>query len=560
MKFKSFKQFVNENNINEAKRGTIHKAAKKGSYPAVVVVIENGKVIHQEKVVSPEHAPAVFNVMQEKYPKAKLSLEDNTGQILFQESVSEATDLNDPVLIRMRNAQKHADNMKKLDAMKKEAEKEARRNRPRWTQKKYDKWLEMAASNGGAENAFDMAKNAEFEPGLIDWVEKNFRGDDPLQRIQWDIEGFAESVVNEKREDVGKYNTVKKVIAKLGRRPSEQDLAQFITDNYYDVTEVERGEDDPSANDKIADLVAFYKFDIEDWNIAWFDAQNESVVTESNDETGLMIIGRTRKDNNEIGEVLDDLELHGEWDMRAGFWFLPEEEEMFDELESMLDKEFTKRKINARFEGVFESVVTESIRVGKVVAIKKYNPKTNRKEVVDVRVTDYIKKPGSKDFVEYDLKGKKRKVSIDVFKSIMESNTAVIHNEYDFVGMHAAANGMTREEYTAHFLTPTIGSGIDEAKATDHSNKSFEVKGIGFTYTEQRGRFYGAYLYDVAKTANVQWRAKLRSIEEVNTFLKSAGVKGNLPERYDERELDKLCKEISKKGIVCDHDDHMDVS
>jgi len=88
-----------------------------------------------------------------------------------------------------------------------------------------------------------------------------------------------ESQVTEKREDVGKYNTVKKVIAKIGRRPSEQELATFITKNYYDVTEVERGEDDPAANDKIADLVGFYKFDIDDWNIAWFDAQNESVKT-----------------------------------------------------------------------------------------------------------------------------------------------------------------------------------------------------------------------------------------------------------------------------------------
>ena len=87
--------------------------------------------------------------------------------------------------------------------------------------------------------------------------------------------------ISEKREDVGKYNTIKKVIAKLGRRPSEQDVAQFITDNYYDVTEVERGEDDPESNDKIADLVSFYKFDIDDWQIAWFDAQNESAVTEA---------------------------------------------------------------------------------------------------------------------------------------------------------------------------------------------------------------------------------------------------------------------------------------
>ena len=94
------------------------------------------------------------------------------------------------------------------------------------------------------------------------------------------IKRTFEEFINEQREDVGKYNTVKKVIAKLGRRPSEQDLATFINNNYYDVTEVERGEDDPSANDKIADLVAFYKFDIDDWEIAWADAQNEAVVNE----------------------------------------------------------------------------------------------------------------------------------------------------------------------------------------------------------------------------------------------------------------------------------------
>ena len=83
--------------------------------------------------------------------------------------------------------------------------------------------------------------------------------------------------VSEKYEATGKYNTVKKVIKELGRRPSEQELASFITKNYRDVTGVERGKDDPMANDKIADLVAFYKFDIDDWSIAWEDAQNESL-------------------------------------------------------------------------------------------------------------------------------------------------------------------------------------------------------------------------------------------------------------------------------------------
>ena len=73
--------------VNEAKRSAVHKAAKKGSYPAVIVVVQDGKVIHQEPVSTPDVAPATFNVMQEKYPKALLHLEDNTGKRLFSESV-----------------------------------------------------------------------------------------------------------------------------------------------------------------------------------------------------------------------------------------------------------------------------------------------------------------------------------------------------------------------------------------------------------------------------------------------------------------------------------------
>jgi hypothetical protein len=64
---------------------------------------------------------------------------------------------------------------------------------PKWNQRKYDKWIEtMAYDNDGlgqdSSYGFEMAQNATHEPGLIDWVKKNFRGTDPLQRIQWDIE------------------------------------------------------------------------------------------------------------------------------------------------------------------------------------------------------------------------------------------------------------------------------------------------------------------------------------------------------------------------------------
>lgn len=117
--------------------------------------------------------------------------------LTFQAFLNEATDYNDPVLVRSRVAKMRADDMKKLDALKKKEEKERKRAMKRWNQKKYDQWLEDVASNGGWENAFDMAQNAEHEPGLIDWVKKEFPYDDAYQRIQWDIEAFAESVVTE---------------------------------------------------------------------------------------------------------------------------------------------------------------------------------------------------------------------------------------------------------------------------------------------------------------------------------------------------------------------------
>ena len=73
----------------------------------------------------------------------------------------------------------------------------------KWNRKKYDQWVEDMASNDGWKNAFDMAQNAKNEPGLLQWAKKEFRGEDAMQRIQWDIEAYAESVepITEKKED-----------------------------------------------------------------------------------------------------------------------------------------------------------------------------------------------------------------------------------------------------------------------------------------------------------------------------------------------------------------------
>ena len=348
--------------VNEASRSKVHKAAKQGSYPAVIVVVQDGKVIHQEPVSTPDVAPATFNVMQEKYPKALLHLEDKTGKRLFSESVTEAkfnkkslmramkkddgfiqlgngqeyviynpnngnddnsdmwddkvifaldqdggeheikysdivsyneglkinlkqdhlssaeyqkakklkdfdkddwewnnkTDLYDKIRESEINEGKfddHVDLVKslhfemdpkvaremKIELGKRQGEYVERKQlaggeyslrrfrkeikyddkgtdlgvfRPgsymaatsklgdgphkkkvkakKWNQKMYDQWIEDVSSNDGWKHAYDMAQNAKHEPGLLQWAKKMFRGEDPMQRIQWDIEAHAE--------------------------------------------------------------------------------------------------------------------------------------------------------------------------------------------------------------------------------------------------------------------------------------------------------------------------------------------------------------------------------
>ncbi len=72
--------------VTEAKLSAIHKAAKKGSYPVSIVVINSGMVVKQELVNTPAAVPAVFNELQKQYPNAVISVESKTGERLFSES------------------------------------------------------------------------------------------------------------------------------------------------------------------------------------------------------------------------------------------------------------------------------------------------------------------------------------------------------------------------------------------------------------------------------------------------------------------------------------------
>jgi len=318
----------------------------------------------------------------------------------------------------------------------------------KWNQKKYDQWLEDMASNGGAENAFDMAQNAKNERGLIDWVRKQFRGEDPLQRIQWDIEAFVESVVTELKQHLVSGTSGRTIMTLDSRK--------------YELKKPVKG----------------------------------------------VKIGSFTNQTLPKGTIIHNL---------PGGVFA-----MHRELEDKFKLTYSSQA--PRWNHTFGVLVTSLSDTLEAIE--------NNSKILES--TGHSSQLGR----------------------INESE--IIYNQFDFEGMWAQKLGMTREEYVAHFATMTAG--VDEAKATDIKGKQFEVKGINFVYAERTGKFHSTYLYDVAKTSGVSDRLKLRSITDANEFLALHGITEQLPYRYDEKELDVICKKLSKQGIVCDHNDYFDAS
>jgi hypothetical protein len=136
----------------------------------------------------------------------------------------------------------------------------------------------------------------------------------------------------------------------------------------------------------------------------------EKMVKESKDfdGTGLVVVGRTPLDNNAIQDMLDETDYYGVFNTREGYWFLPEEESFLDALEMELEKEFSERGINARFESQLDEnknnmklneTTTKSISLEKMINEVEYylshkeEKKKKKKEVKEEKplVGDKIK-------------------------------------------------------------------------------------------------------------------------------------------------------------------------
>ena len=70
-------------------------------------------------------------------------------------------------------------------------------------------------------------------------------------------------------------------------------------------------------------------------------------------ETGLQLTPKTREDARVINEAIANSDFYTEYDSEFGFYFLPEKEENYDELEAQIDNLFDGLNVNYRIEGVF---------------------------------------------------------------------------------------------------------------------------------------------------------------------------------------------------------------
>jgi hypothetical protein len=107
---------------------------------------------------------------------------------------------------------------------------------------------------------------------LIRDLEKRFKRD----KFEW----IGESYVLEANNMRTLKGFLKELRKEYGPTPTTQSLADFIYNNYEEITGEKMGESDPASNDHIADIISYFKMDGEDFAIAWEDRTNESVVEE----------------------------------------------------------------------------------------------------------------------------------------------------------------------------------------------------------------------------------------------------------------------------------------
>lgn len=70
-------------------------------------------------------------------------------------------------------------------------------------------------------------------------------------------------------------------------------------------------------------------------------------------ETGLQLFASTQEDARIINQIISESDFYTEYSPEFGFYFFPEEEENYDELENQIHNLLGSSNVNYRIEGIF---------------------------------------------------------------------------------------------------------------------------------------------------------------------------------------------------------------
>jgi len=158
---------------------------------------------------------------------------------------------------------------------------------------------------------------------------------------------------NNKNEFVKRYGiNAEKIIYGLATKKAKEKIKNMNPKNLKELIQ------DALKNPKKADLNKDGK--LSPYEKKRGEAIEKNMNEQSTQESGLIIKGRTDLDSIDIKRTLENSDLYYEWDSIEKYFFLPEEESMYNSLETELDKLLSQTEANYYIEGIFNENINEN--------------------------------------------------------------------------------------------------------------------------------------------------------------------------------------------------------
>jgi hypothetical protein len=149
-------------------------------------------------------------------------------------------------------------------------------------------------------------------------------------------------------------------------------------------------------------------------------------MDEATTETGLTFTPRSSADATKLQNALDNSDFHYEWNSREGYFFFPEEEDNYDELESNLQQIVDSIDINGHFEGIWLDEVSTTAGVpgfDSPYAFGKADKDT-------IEADGWEETPKSRKFIKAEGKSSTYKRMMSEMYGVQSVNEAVSYREY----------------------------------------------------------------------------------------------------------------------------------